>query len=124
MYVHRVQNLMDMTPVLLQMDRHLRMAVVVVEEALLNLLVHHSIRTTLPTRIYRGEVVVVTGAEEALEAILVMAAEMVAMSMMTVKAITDLLPVALVTQAEVREEMDHSNATRHAHGPAAIESAS
>lgn len=84
MYVHRVQNLMDMTPVLLQMDRHLRMAVVVVEEALLNLLVHHSIRTTLPTRIYRGEVVVVAGAEEALEAILVMAAEMVAMSMMTV----------------------------------------
>ena len=83
MYVHRVQNLMDMTPVLLQMGRHLR-AVAVVEEVRLSLPVHHSIRTTLPTRIYRGEVVVVAGAEEALEAILVMAAEMVAMSMMTV----------------------------------------
>ncbi len=84
MYVHRVRNLTDMTPVLLQMDHHLRMAVVVVEEALLNLPVHHSIRTTLLTRIYREEVVVVAEAEEALEAILVVAAEMVAMSMMTV----------------------------------------
>ena len=124
MCVHRVRNLMDMTPVLLQMDRHLQM-VVVVEEALLNLLFHHSIRTTLPTRIYRGEVVVaVAGVEEAPAAILMVAAEMVAMSTMTVLAITDLLPVALVTQAEVREEMDHSNVTRHAHGLAAIENAS
>ena len=116
---------MDMTPVLLQMGRHLRTAVVVVEEVLLNLLVHRSIRTTLPTRIYRGEVVVVVAeAEEAPEVILAVAAEMVATSMTTVLAITDLLPVALVTQAEVREEVDHSNATRHARGPAAIENAS
>ena len=123
MCVHRVRSLMDMTPVLLQMDHHLQ-TVVAAEEALLNLLVHHSIRTTLPTRIYRGEVVVVAGAEEAPEAIQVVVAEMVAMSTMTVLAITDLLPVALVTQAEVREEMDHSSATRRAHGPAAIENAS
>ena len=124
MYVHRVRNLMDMTPVLLQMDHHLP-TVVVAEEALLNLLVHHSIRTTLPTRIYRGEVVVaVAGVEEAPAVILMVAAEMVAMFTMTVLAITDLLPVALVTQAEVRGEMDRSNVTRHAHGPAAIENAS
>ena len=96
---------MDTTLVLLLMDRHLR-TVVVVEEDLLILLIHLSTRITLLTRIYRGEVVVVVEAEEALVAILVVAAETVAMSTMTVLAITDLLPVALVTQAEAREEVD------------------
>ena len=122
MYVHHVRSLMVTTPVLLQMNHHLR-TVVVVEEALLSHLTYHSIRTTLPTRIYRGEVVAAVMAEEVLAVILVVEAEMVATSMMTVKAITDLLPVALVIQAVVQEEMDLSNATRHAHGLAAIEDA-
>ena len=53
-------------------------------EALLIVPVHPSIHSALLTRIYREEVVAVVGAEEALVAILVEAAETVATSMMMV----------------------------------------